>query len=92
MLEMSSQKSENNEGTLKNITKKCYTIDFQNIKLENGDYCIVSHFKDLKNIYLCKAVKGSTNDSYDVHNAKIIFETMMSKGMFYNKAHNYLLE
>lgn len=81
-----SKKSENNEDTLKSKTSyECSTNDFQNISLENGDYCIVSYFKDLKNIYLCLAVKNSTNKFYEPHNVDIILKTMDSKGMFYSR-------
>lgn len=54
--------------------------DYQSITLRNGDYCIVSFFKDFKNIYLCKAVKNLENDDYSIHNLTIILNTMRSEG------------
>jgi len=54
--------------------------DFQTIKLRSGDYCIVSYFKDFKNIYVCKAIKNCEDDSYEIHNLHIILKTMMSEG------------
>lgn len=41
--------------------------DFENAKLKNGDYCIITYFKDFKDIYICRAgndfdVNFYTND------------------------------
>ncbi|KAE9524914.1 hypothetical protein AGLY_014964 [Aphis glycines] len=54
-------------------------IDYQNITLTIGDYCIISYFKDFNNIYLCKAVKSDANDDYEMHNLPIIIKTMNSE-------------
>lgn len=69
--------TENNE--VMNDTKRCLSNDFENIVLKNGDFCIVTHFKDFKNIYLCKAVKNDA-DIYETHNMDIISKTLHSKG------------
>jgi hypothetical protein len=62
------------------MERKSVTNDFQIIKLENGDRCIVSYFKDFKNIYLCGAVKDNEKNSYKVHNYDIITKTLESTG------------
>lgn len=49
--------------------------------LESGDYCIVSYFKDFKNIYLCKAIKNVEN-AYVMHNMDVIMQTSQSNGQF----------
>ncbi|XP_060853511.1 uncharacterized protein LOC132931636 isoform X2 [Rhopalosiphum padi] len=41
--------------------------EFENAKLKNGDYCIISFFKDFKNIYVCKAVKDCNDSFYTNH-------------------------
>jgi len=65
------------------MPKEYLTNDYQSIKLENGDYCIISYFSDYKNIYVCKAVKNCTDDdSYEMHNMAIILKTMESEGNF----------
>lgn len=61
-------------------TKESSDNEFLSIVLESGDYCLVSHFEDFKNIYLCLAVKNSTNDMYEIHNLDIIIKTMKSEG------------
>lgn len=65
-----------------NGIKPCLINDFENIQLENGDYCFVTYFKDFKNIYLSKAVKGSDN-LFKSHNLSIIEKTLQSEGEFY---------
>lgn len=84
MLGMLKNSCENNENTLKNKTKECSASDFQNVILKNGDYCIVTYFKDLKNIYLSKAVKDCTNNEYEGHNVHIILKTIKSQGKLYS--------
>lgn len=54
--------------------------EFQSIALKNGDYCLVSHFENFNNIYLCLAVKNPTSDIYEIHNLDIIIKTMKSEG------------
>lgn len=54
--------------------------DFKNVTLENGEYCLVTYFKDFKNIYLSKAVK-STENIYEMHNLDVILKTIQSEGM-----------
>lgn len=68
-----------NHSTI-NMQRKSLTTDFQTIKLENGDFCFVTYFKDFKNIYLCGAVKNDKTNSYDAHNLNIILKTMKSTG------------
>lgn len=74
-------KSEN-QGLI-NATKPSLINDFQNIQLENGDYCFVSYFEDFKNIYVCKAVKDYSDNSYKLHNISVIMETIQSEGEFW---------
>jgi len=69
---------DNNDTIIK--SNKSLINDFQTIELRSGDYCTVSHFKDFKNIYLCKAVKNCENNSYEMHNLPIILKTMESAG------------
>ncbi|XP_026818102.1 uncharacterized protein LOC113557019 isoform X2 [Rhopalosiphum maidis] len=71
-----SNKCENNDTIIK--SSESFINSFENITLTTGDYCIVSYFKDFKNIYLCKAVKNEAND-YEMHNLPIILKTMDSK-------------
>lgn len=54
--------------------------NFETISLENGDLCLISFFKDFKNIYVCKAIKDSSEDSYNIHNLEIILKTIENKG------------
>lgn len=74
-----SNDSDNN--SIIHTEKESLIADFQTIKLENGDCCIVSYFEDFKNIHLCKAVKDCKNSSsYESHNLPIVLETMSSNG------------
>lgn len=63
------------------IQKKTESLNnnYQSIVLENGDYCIVSYFKDFKNIYVCKAIKNTEN-TYEMHNIEVIVNTIQSDG------------
>lgn len=72
-----SNTTENNE--VMNDIKRCLSNNFENVTLKNGDYCIVSHFQDFENIFLCKAVKNYA-DVYEMHNMDIISKTSFSKG------------
>lgn len=78
MLTGISSKCEDKGTTIK--SSESSIIDFQNITLTIGDYCIISYFKDFNNIYLCKAVKSDANDDYEMHNLPIIIKTMNSEG------------
>lgn len=64
------------------MTEQKETNDFPTITLENGDYCIISHFEDFKNIYLCEAVKCLNSDSYEMHNLEIVVRTMGNDGRY----------
>ncbi|KAE9525099.1 hypothetical protein AGLY_014513 [Aphis glycines] len=37
---------------------------FENVKLKNGNSCIITYFKDFKDIYICKAGKDLNDCSY----------------------------
>lgn len=63
---------------MKNKTKGSFTNHFEYVTLRNGDFYIVSYFKDFKNIYLCKAME--MNNSYVIHNSLIVLKTLKSKG------------
>jgi len=56
--------------------------EFENAKLKNGDYCIISFFKDFKNIYVCKAVKDCNDSFYTNHEMdSLLNPTNHSKGL-----------
>jgi len=38
--------------------------EFENVKLKNGNLCIITYFKDFKDIYICKAGKDLNDCSY----------------------------
>lgn len=66
---------------MKNTTKECSDNLFKSISLNNGDYCLVSYFKDFQNIHLCKAVRSKEDlNLYKVHNSDIILKTLTSNG------------
>ncbi|XP_022168298.1 uncharacterized protein LOC111032328 isoform X2 [Myzus persicae] len=72
-----SNNCENNDTIIK--SNASLINDFQTIKLRSGDYCLVSYFKDFKNIFLCKAVKSCVIDGYEMHNTPIILKTLESE-------------
>lgn len=72
-----SNDCENNETIIK--SNECLINNFHSITLTIGDYCIISYFKDFKNIYLCKAVESCKHDTYEMHNLPIVLKTMINE-------------
>lgn len=54
--------------------------EWESVIIENGDYCIITHFKDFKNIYVCKAVMDQEDNTYKMHNMAIVLATLNSEG------------
>lgn len=71
----------NENGNNESMNKiKENLVDFEIISLENRDVCLISHFEDFKNIYVCKAIKDTSTNVYNMHNIEIILKTMESNG------------
>ncbi|VVC40574.1 Hypothetical protein CINCED_3A001375 [Cinara cedri] len=61
----------------KKPTEESSNNSFKSISLKNGDYCMLSHFEDFQNIYVCKAVCSKEDPNvYEMHNFDIIMKTI----------------
>ncbi|XP_050057688.1 uncharacterized protein LOC114129948 isoform X1 [Aphis gossypii] len=65
-----------NDEVINEFKKNLKIDDFENVKLKNGDYCIITYFKNFKDIYICKAGNDFDGNFYTNNDINSMFKDM----------------